>query len=73
MSLRNWVVSTNTELNDPLIFGPYSERRARQIAMAINRHAARRTADEQENDWLHATAYPLRNPGPRDAVRAIFP
>lgn len=76
----NWVVSISSETEDPLIFGPYTETRARELAEKIE---ARIQRDQEENEvsydeetetysggdsgYIAANAYPLDNPG----IRAI--
>lgn len=71
MNRRNWIVSVSTEHDDPLIFGPYVQRRAEQIAAAVNAKAERRTQDEALGDFIYATAVPIDNPGPRELAADI--
>ena len=62
MSRRNWVVSIAQEEDDPLLFGPYVEQRAKALAERFNEVWGQRAAGD---DWAHAGAYPLDNPGIR--------
>lgn len=72
MAKRNWIVSLSQEMDNPFIMGPYTERRAQQVAEAINKRNERRSDEDKLGDFLYASAYPIRNYGVRDAIREIF-
>lgn len=58
--VRRWVVSIKTENDDPLIFGPYTERKARELSDGF---VEKIEAGVFEGEgWLHSTATPIRNP-----------
>lgn len=60
---RNWVVNIAQEDADPMIFGPYVEHRARELAEAFNGRI-----DSDQTGWIHATAHPIQNPGIREML-----
>ena len=63
MPRSNWIVSINTEDADPLIFGPYSQARAEELADKMNAFLELKS---DELGWARASAYPIRNIGIRD-------
>jgi hypothetical protein len=65
-SLR-WIVSVSSEHDNPLIFGPYSKKRAEAIAESVQR-SCEKAMDAEEIGWMHAGCYPIRNLGP-DGIR----
>ncbi len=63
-NVRNYTVSVSSEDEDPFIFGPYTERRARELADLFNQRI-----DREQHGWIHATALRIANPGIRDMLR----
>lgn len=72
MPRSNWVVSISIEDDNPSVYGPYSERRAKQIKESFNRREDKRSDDERAGNFLYASAYPLINPGPRVLTNLYF-
>lgn len=56
MARRNWVVGITVEDTDEAIYGPYSERRARQLAAQTDRAFDRAGRD----DIIAVIAYPIQ-------------
>lgn len=54
-----WVVSVATSETDPVVYGPYSMTKAVELAAKVNASSEKRPRDEQEGDFLYATAYPV--------------
>lgn len=59
-NVRRWIVSVSQEDTDPYAFGPYTERKARELADAFNEQIECGLFDGE--GWIHAGAYPIRNP-----------
>jgi len=58
--VRRWVVSVSLEEDNPAVFGPYTERKARALVEGFNEQIERGTFEGY--GWLHATTYPIQNP-----------
>lgn len=56
-NVRCYVVSVSTDLDNPLIFGPYTRRKAKHLAEAFNA-----SINEDDFGWIHATAMRIANP-----------
>jgi len=56
-NVRNYVVAVNTENDDPLVFGPYTQRKARELEKQFNDRI-----DKDQHGWINASAYPIQNP-----------
>lgn len=59
-NVREWVVTVSHELGDPLVFGPYTKRKARELRDGFNEQIER-GAFEGEG-WLFATVRRISNP-----------
>jgi hypothetical protein len=65
MSSLKWIISVSMEHDNPMIFGPYSEKRARAISESVQRSLDKHA---EEIGWMTAGCYPIRNSGP-DGIR----
>lgn len=65
--VRKYVVSISSENDDPLIFGPYTKRKAHELSAAFNEQIERGVFEGE--GWIHSGAYPIRNP---QTVRAML-
>lgn len=69
-NVRKWLVGISQEDSDPHHFGPYTERKARELAEGFN---ARIEAGVFEDEgWIHAGAFPIRNPQSVKAMLAEY-
>lgn len=66
--VRCFVLHVSMSDDDPMIFGPYTERKARELADAFN--ARIEDGDFATFEWIHATAKRIANPARlRDVLR----
>jgi len=68
--VRRWVVNVAMEEDDPLVFGPYTERKARALCEGFVEQIERGAFEDY--GWMHATAYPIKNPQSVTAMLAVF-
>lgn len=69
-NVRRWTVSISMEETDPLVFGPYTQRKARELADGFNEQIERGVFEDE--GWIHASATPIRNPQSVTAMLAEF-
>jgi hypothetical protein len=56
-NVRCYVLNISTDEDDPLIYGPYTERKARSLASQFNEKI-----DPSNFGFIHATALRISNP-----------
>lgn len=61
--MSRWIVSVSSENDDPLVFGPYSRKKAEELAEKFNASVEARSEDESLGAWMWATAYPITSAG----------
>ena len=66
-NIRNWVVSISTDEDNPAVFGPYTRRKAEELADGFNTRIGG-TEVEGQYTFILAGAHPIRNP---QSVRAL--
>lgn len=69
-NVRSWVVNIAQDDDDALYFGPYTRRKARELADAFNVQIERGVFEGE--GWIHAGAMPIRNPQSVTAMLAEF-
>lgn len=61
-NVRAFVVNVSMEDDDPLIFGPYTRRKAFELADKFNEKIEAGAFDDRAFGWIHATAMRIDNP-----------
>lgn len=69
-NVRCYTLNIANETDDPMIFGPYTERRARALAEQFNNQIEAGTFEGE--GWMHATAMRIWNPTKIRDVLAEF-
>lgn len=69
-NVRRWIVNVAQEEDDPLVFGPYTERKARELSEAFNEQIERGVFEGE--GWTYSTAMPIRNPQSVSAMLSEF-
>lgn len=54
-----WIVSITSEHDDPLIAGPYSEKKAKEIVEKFNATIDSLTDEDRLGNFLYAGCYPI--------------
>lgn len=55
--VRCYVLNVATDTDDPMIFGPYTRRKAEKLAEEFNKRI-----DQEDFGWIYATAQRISNP-----------
>jgi hypothetical protein len=60
--VRCYIVSVSMEDDDPIVFGPYTKRKAHELADTFNARVEAGLFTDREFGWIHAGAQRIDNP-----------